>query len=92
MIAKTIQKNKQGLFESKLELVDILKANGKTTLSPRQKEPDSFQSKLMAGSPKFFRVRIAELNLATIQIKIDLKSIEEINMAIKHDRQLFSKT
>ena len=54
-------------------------------MKPSKEKSDSFQTKIKAEKPFFFRVRIAELNLATMHIKLDLKSIDEVTMVIQHE-------
>ena len=58
------------------------------TLEPKFKEPDSFQTKVKSGKPFNFRIKIKDIQMAILSIKIDLRSFEEINMAIKHHSQM----
>ena len=73
---------------SKLDMTEVVKKDGRITLEPKWKEPDSFQSKLKAGQPIDFRIKIEDMQNATISIKVDLHSFEEVNMAIKYSSLL----
>lgn len=90
VISQSIERNQQDFLESKLELTQIVKKDGRITLEPTFKKPDTFQQKLKARKPIYFRVKIQEMEMAAIAIKVDLRSFEEVNMAIKQSSMLKS--
>lgn len=60
-----------------------MKRDGKITLEPRHKKPDSFQSKVKSGESLSFRVNVNDMIMALVSIKVDLRLREEVEMEIK---------
>lgn len=57
-------------------------------LAPRLQDPDEFLAKVESKKPFEFCIKIEELRMATLAIKLDLSSLEEVNMQIKHATSL----
>ena len=58
------------------------------TLEPKLKEPDFFQTKYKNGKAFNFRVKIKDLQMAIVAIKVDLKSFYEVNMTIRNNSKM----
>ena len=72
----------------KLEMTNLVKKDGRITLEPKYREPDAFEIKVKNGKAICFWVKIDDAHLSTVSIKIDLRSFEEVNMAIKYSSLL----
>lgn len=84
IISAGIEQNQHDFLESIISLNDVVKKDGRMCLEPKSKGPDSFITKLKCMKPFNFCVKLAELHKASIAIKLDLRSTEEVNMQIKH--------
>ena len=82
-LRSTIEKNHTGFLQSQLELTECVKKNGKMILEPRLKESDTFQARTKGSKAYNFCVRIGKLARATINVKFELRSFDEISMLIK---------
>ena len=69
-------------------MTNLVKKDGRITLEPRYREPDSFETKVKNGKAICFWVKIDDAQLTTVSIKVDLRSFEEVNMAIKYSSLL----
>ena len=72
----------------KLEMTNLVKKDGRITLEPRYREPDTFETKLKHAKGVLFRVKIDDAQLSTVSIRVELRSFEEVNMAIKYNSLL----
>ena len=73
---------------NKLALTELVKKDGRITLEPKYRESDSFQTKVKNGKEVNFRVKIDDMKISTVSLKVDLRSFEEVNMAIKYSSLL----
>ena len=76
------------MLESFISITDIVKKDGRMSLEPKFREPDSFLTRIKGSRPFNFCVKLAELLKSTLSIKLELQSIEEVTMQIKHSSSL----
>jgi len=88
VIQRSIEQNQLNILDSVISLGEIVKKGGKMTLEPKFKEPDSFLTRVKHKVPFNFCVKIADLNNSTLQIRLDLRSITEVNLTIKQNSLL----
>lgn len=82
-LRSTIENNHRGFLHSQLELTECVKKNGKMILEPKLRDTDTFQTRIKGSKAFNFCVRIGKLARATINVKFELRSFDEISMLIK---------
>lgn len=80
---KTIESCRQGFLQTQLELTEIVKKDGKIILEPKYKEADSIQTRIKSGKAFNFCINIEKLARASLVIKFEFRSFDEIAMLIK---------
>ena len=90
MVSQLIEQNRDILRESQLELAQLVKKDGRITLEPSFSKVDSHETKLKSAKAFYFRINVAELSSANLSIRVDLRSHEEVNQAVRHTSSLSS--